>query len=324
DRVGGELGHLRVDLDRDHGGPPARHQGCHRSRPRPDLPHHVVGTHLRGVEDQLVNIQINEKILPVTMLGRNPVPREQTPEIRLRLTVERHAGFLGKEPLHYLIASRSGARPPPTANNFATCLARMSVSMLTRSPGWRVPSVVTARVCGMSMIEKPSAKTSTRVRLTPSTAIEPLETMSGVQAGSMPKARNSQSPSRRRSRRTAVASTCPCTKWPPRRSPARSERSRLTGAPTGFLPRFVRTKVSGPAWTSNRSPSAETTVRQQPLTATLSPSASGPASPGQCSVNRRPEPPCSTRSTRPSASTSPVNTLSPQYGRQGSHDWALW
>ncbi len=87
-------------------------------------------------------------------------------------------------------------------NSFCTCLASMSISMLTRSPGRMRPSVVTARVWGISMTEKPSGPTSTRVRLTPSTAIEPLETRSGVQLGSISKARNSHSPSGRRSRRT--------------------------------------------------------------------------------------------------------------------------
>ena len=43
----------------------------------------------------------------------------------------------------------------------------------------------------------------------PSTAIDPLDTSRGVQAGSMPKARNSHSPSCRRSRRVAVVSICP-------------------------------------------------------------------------------------------------------------------
>ena len=76
--------------------------------------------------------------------------------------------------------------------------------MLTRSPGRMTPRVVMASVWGMSMTENASGQTSTRVRLTPSTAIEPLETRSGVQLGSIPKARNSHSPSWRRSRRTAV------------------------------------------------------------------------------------------------------------------------
>ena len=78
--------------------------------------------------------------------------------------------------------------------------------MFTRSPGLSRPRVVTARVWGMSMIENPSDQTSTRVRLTPSTAIDPLETSRRVQAGSSVKARNSHSPSCRRSRRIAVVS----------------------------------------------------------------------------------------------------------------------
>ena len=59
--------------------------------------------------------------------------------------------------------------------------------MLTRSPGRVMPRVVMASVWGMSMTENASGQTSTRVRLTPSTAIEPLETRSGVQLGVDPK-----------------------------------------------------------------------------------------------------------------------------------------
>ena len=71
--------------------------------------------------------------------------------------------------------------------------------MFTRSPGLSSPRVVTARVWGMSMTENPSDQTSTSVRLTPSTAIDPLETSKRVQEGSSVKARNSHSPSCRRS-----------------------------------------------------------------------------------------------------------------------------
>ena len=103
--------------------------------------------------------------------------------------------------------------------------------MLTRSPGRMMPSVVIASVWGMSMTEKASGQTSTSVRLTPSTAIDPLDTRRGVQAGSMPKARNSHSPSCRRSRSVAVVSICPWTKCPPSRAPTLSARSRLTRSP---------------------------------------------------------------------------------------------
>ena len=65
--------------------------------------------------------------------------------------------------------------------------------------------------------------------------------------------------------------------------------------------------VSGPAWTLNWSRWAATTVRQQPLTATLSPSASGSTRSGQTRANRRPDASSSAASTVPNASTNPVN-----------------
>ena len=163
------------------------------------------------------------------------------------------------------------------------------------------------------MTENPSGQTSTRVRLTPSTAIEPLET------------------SRRRPGRVErEGQELPFALLPPlaedrrgvdmtldemaAQAVADAERPLEVDAIARLRrsPRLVRSKVSGPAWTSNRSPSAATTVRQQPLTATLSPIArrSSP-DPARPAVNRLPAFSSTTRSTRPSTSTSPVNTLAP-------------
>src|SRR5690606_40365185 len=57
----------------------------------------------------------------------------------------------------------------------STYLTVTSTSRLTRSPGPLRPSVVTSAVWGMTAAVKPSSSTSTTVRLTPSTAIEPLD-----------------------------------------------------------------------------------------------------------------------------------------------------
>src|SRR5690606_10935892 len=68
-----------------------------------------------------------------------------------------------------------GHRVAPSMRS--TYLAITSTSMLTRSPGWRVPSVVTANVCGMRATSKPESVTPATVRLTPSTATEPFPAM---------------------------------------------------------------------------------------------------------------------------------------------------
>ena len=68
-----------------------------------------------------------------------------------------------------------------------------------------------------------------------------------------------------------VASTWPCTKWPPSRASARIGRSRFTSAPRRSAPSAVTRAVSGEmsAWT--RSTQLATAVRHTPLTARLSP-----------------------------------------------------
>src|SRR5271166_3251583 len=292
-----QLRHLPIELDGNDHGASTGHQCRECPGSRADLQDDIIGPDPCLLDDQLMNIQVDEEILSHAVPGRDAPLGEEAAQVRLGLTNRHREAPRLRETPHF-------------PSSLATCLARMSVSMLTRSPGLSNPSVVTARVCGMSMTEKPSVQTSTSVRLTPSTAIDPLGTSSPVQAGSRVNARNSHSPSDRRSRSTAVVSICPCTKCPPSLSPTRSDRSKLTRSPARFPPRFVRSKVSGPAWTSNCSPSLATTVRQQPLTATLSPIASEPVKPGQASVNRCPAFSLTIPSTRPRTSTSPVNTLS--------------
>src|SRR5208337_4407692 len=291
-----QLRHLRIELDGNDHGASTGHQCRECPGSRAHLQDDIIGPDACLLDDQFMNIQVDEEILSHAVPGRDTPLGEEAAQVRLGLTNRHREAPRLRETPHF-------------PSSLATCLARMSVSMLTRSPGLSNPSVVTARVCGMSMTEKPSVQTSTSVRLTPSTAIDPLGTSSPIQAGSRVNARNSHSPSDRRSLSTAVASMCPWTKCPPSLSPTRSDRSKLTRFPGRFPPRFVRSKVSGPAWTSNCSPSLATTVRQQPLTATLSPISSKLVKPGQASVNRCPAFSLTTFSTRPRTSTSPVNTL---------------
>src|SRR5581483_297345 len=62
------------------------------------------------------------------------------------------------------------------ASRRSTYFAVTSTSRLTRSPASLWPRVVTSAVCGMTATVKPSSSTSTTVRLTPSTVIEPFVT----------------------------------------------------------------------------------------------------------------------------------------------------
>src|SRR5262249_47940829 len=82
------------------------------------------------------------------------------------------------------------------------------------------PSVVWVRVCGISITLNRSARTSTSVRLTPSTATEPLSTISSPNSGGNPNQTVSHSSFATRSAMRPVQSTWPVTKCPPSRSRA--------------------------------------------------------------------------------------------------------
>jgi hypothetical protein len=69
----------------------------------------------------------------------------------------------------------------------------------------------------------------------------------------------------------ATVSTWPCTKWPPMRVEAETERSRLTLAPSVREPRFVLRSVSGATPTLKVLWSNSVMVRQVPFTLMLSP-----------------------------------------------------
>src|ERR1019366_9444688 len=96
---------------------------------------------------------------------------------------------------------------------------------------------------------------------------------------------------------------------PPRRSPTRSERSRLTFMPGRSSPRLVSLSVSGPAWNEQDRSSAATTVRQTPLIATLAPSGASLAMVGSSMRRSVPAPSVETSRTVPRDSTRPVNIL---------------
>src|SRR5690606_19489270 len=68
------------------------------------------------------------------------------------------------------------APPVRQVSRRSTYFTVTSTSRLTRSPGPLRPSVVTSAVWGMTAAVNPSSSTSTTVRLTPSTAIEPFST----------------------------------------------------------------------------------------------------------------------------------------------------
>src|SRR5438093_5854903 len=61
--------------------------------------------------------------------------------------------------------------------HFQTYFAKRSVSRFTLVPGCLNPRVVLVRVCGISATLNRSLLTSTSVRLTPSTATDPLGTI---------------------------------------------------------------------------------------------------------------------------------------------------
>src|ERR1019366_3681818 len=104
-------------------------------------------------------------------------------------------------------------------------------------------------------------------------------------------------------------STWPLTRWPPPRSPNASDASRLTASPRRSVPRVVRRAVSGITSALKPPAAISTTVRQVPLTATLSPIRRSAGSP--CAATRR-RPPCgpTSASTSPNSVTIPENTSS--------------
>src|SRR5271155_71876 len=119
------------------------------------------------------------------------------------------------------------------------------------------------------------------------------------------------SPSRTSRVTRPTASTCPCTKCPPRRSPAARGRSRFTVAPAFLSPSPVRRKVSPDKSAAKKSSPSSTTVRQQPFTAMLSLIFSGVGAHGgpKFARSRPPSFVASSASILPTRSMIPVNIV---------------
>src|SRR5262245_43809820 len=157
------------------------------------------------------------------------------------------------------------------------------------------------------------------VRLTPSTATEPFRMKYGARSGGNRTVIQCASSWARMSSTRPVPSTWPWTKWPPMRPSARIDRSRFTSCDRRNPPSDVTRAVSGPisAWTSPCS--ARITVRQTPLTATLSPGASSAARPVR-SRSRMPALVPLTSATSPTASINPVNIAFDDHVRSPHRD----
>src|SRR5215218_9570573 len=95
---------------------------------------------------------------------------------------------------------------------------------------------------------------------------------------------------------------------PPNLSVGLIARSRLTALPSARSPRALRRSVSGIALKTSVSPSRSFTVRHTPFTDTLSPTRV-PSTVRLAESLRRNISPASSPETRPTSSTSPVNTV---------------
>ena len=78
-RLGRQGEHSRVDVDGHHRRGVLGHQGGHRPCPRPDFENDILGAKLGGLDDQVMNVQVDQEILPEPMLGSDPLLGEQHP-----------------------------------------------------------------------------------------------------------------------------------------------------------------------------------------------------------------------------------------------------
>src|SRR6185295_15270938 len=170
--------------------------------------------------------------------------------------------------------------------SFSTYFASTSTSRFTVRPGAAAPSVVRSSVSGMRETSNARSSTPETVRDTPSTAIEPFSTtyLSSSEGGSIRTTR--ELPSSVTDSIVPVPSTCPCTRWPPSRSLARSGSSRFTSSPIWSGASDVRRSVSGMTSAANEPFSRSVAVRQTPFTAIESPGSSSSARP--LSISTRP------------------------------------
>src|SRR6185503_3960319 len=182
----------------------------------------------------------------------------------------------------------------------------MSHSRFTRSWTFSDDSAVLAHVNGMIITSNMLAPSPATVRLTPSTATEPLRMKYGARLRSKDTVSQCESPSGRISSTTPVPSTWPCTKWPPTRPSAAIGRSRFTLWSCRSDPSVVTRAVSGPISACTSPCCAVTTVRHTPLTARLSPGVSTGASVERMRIRNPPAAGISS-ATVPTASMRPVN-----------------
>src|SRR4030095_5438186 len=116
-----------------------------------------------------------------------------------------------------------------TLNALSTYLPITSISRFPRRPGFRRPRVVHSSVCGMTMTSKAPLSSEATVRLTPSTATDPLGMRSGASAASCHSTlMRAVSPSVSTAAPRTRPSPCPRTRWPPTKPLSRMGRSRLT------------------------------------------------------------------------------------------------
>ena len=168
------------------------------------------------------------------LVGRHLIGRDDEIALVLAvLVVDDHHELTALEPRRWLARLRrmsSVSLPLGRASVASTYLAIRSTSRFTRVPGGAVPSVVTASVCGISATANAS---SSRPRDGEAHAVDGDRSLVHDVAqhfgGRLDR-------DRARSRRAAaravatvpVASTWPCTRWPPSRSARRTGRSRFT------------------------------------------------------------------------------------------------
>jgi hypothetical protein len=89
-RLGCQLMQMRIDLDRDHRCRVFRQHGRQRSGARSDLQHDVVRPAGRRVGQQADQVQIDQEVLPVTSVRRQPDFAEALDQVRNGLTRRIH------------------------------------------------------------------------------------------------------------------------------------------------------------------------------------------------------------------------------------------
>ena len=163
-------------------------------------------------------------------------------------------------------------------------------------------------VWGIRLTPNSRPSTSLTVSEVPFSATDPLGAMKRASSGGARKETRVLCPSSRKPTSSARPSTWPVTMCPPSSSPARSGRSRLTSRPGSQEPSAVFDIVSADTSASNQPSAPSATVRQTPSQAMEAPAAE--ASIGAAIRTRMPEA-RSTRSTRPTSVTIPVNMSAP-------------